>query len=235
VEKRDQEPTFGHPAVLAAEIAQPPKRRRLDPGDREREIVNGAIVYFAEVGFGGGRRDLAQRLGISHQNLFRYFPTKEALIERVYREVYLSRWQPEWDVFLNDKTDPLETRLINFYNAYLPAIFRYDWVRIFMFAGLKGVDITQRYLEIIQTKVVEPLARELREIAGLQNQHDTPLSFEEMEIAWGLHGELFYLAIRRWVYGMPVPDDLAPLVKAAVARFLEGAPAAMRKISVRPG
>jgi AcrR family transcriptional regulator len=232
VEKRDQEPTFGHPAVLApVEIAQPPKRRRLDPGDREREIVNGAIVYFAEVGFGGGLRDLAQRLGISHQNLFRYFPTKEALIERVYREVYLSRWQPEWDVFLNDKTDPLETRLINFYNAYLPAIFRYDWVRIFMFAGLKGVDITQRYLEIIQTKVVEPLARELREIAGLQNQRDTPLSFEEMEIAWGLHGELFYLAIRRWVYGMPVPDDLSPLVKASVSRFLEGAPAAMARVA----
>ena len=43
--------------------------------------------------------------GSRHQNLFRYFPTKEALIERVYREVYLNRWQPEWEVLLNDKTD----------------------------------------------------------------------------------------------------------------------------------
>ena len=77
---------------------------------------------------------------------------------------------------MNDKTDPLQTRLTKFYKAYLPAIFRYDWVRIFMFAGLKGVDITQRYLEIIQTKVVEPLAGELREIAGVQSLEETPLS-----------------------------------------------------------
>jgi AcrR family transcriptional regulator len=211
-------------------MAPPLKRRRLDPEEREREIVAGAIAFFAEVGFGGGLRDLAARLGITHQNLFRYFPTKEALIERVYREVYLNRWQPEWEVLLNDKTDRLQTRLTKFYKAYLPAIFRYDWVRIFMFAGLKGVDITQRYLEIIQTKVVEPLAGELREIAGVQRLEETPLSCAEMEIAWGLHGELFYLAIRRWVYGMEVPEDLSPLIEAAVIRFLEGAPAAVRKV-----
>jgi hypothetical protein len=46
-------------------------------------------------------------------------------------------------------------------------------------------------------------------------------------IAWSLHGELFYLAIRRWVYGMKTPDDLGPIIRAAVVRFLEGAPAAM--------
>lgn len=200
------------------------------PEDREREIVNGAIAFFAEVGFAGGLRDLAGRLGTSHQNLFRYFPTKEALIERVYREVYLNRWQPEWESLLNDQSLPLAKRLSNFYIAYLPAIFRYDWVRIFMFAGLKGVDITQRYLDIIQSKVVAPLALELREAAGIANAAGTALSPEELEIAWGLHGELFYLAIRRWVYGMPMPDDLSPLIEASIVRFLEGAPAAMRSV-----
>jgi len=124
------------------ERALPPKRRRrLDPEDREREIVDGAVAFFAEVGFDGGLRDLAKRLGITHQNLFRYFPTKEALIERVYKEVYLDRWQPEWDAVLHDPAKPLEKRLIDFYGSYLPAIFRYDWVRIFVFAGLKGVGI----------------------------------------------------------------------------------------------
>src|SRR5260370_36230851 len=67
------------------------RRRRLDPEDREREIVDGAVAFFAEGGFDGGLRDLAKRLGITHQQLFRYFPTKEALIERVYKEMYLSR------------------------------------------------------------------------------------------------------------------------------------------------
>src|SRR6202035_5939028 len=113
-----------------AKAPLPKRRRRLDPEDREREILDRAVAFFAEVGFDGGLRDLAKRLGITHQNLFRYFPTKEALIERVYREVYLSRWQPEWEAFLNDKTDPLATRLTNFYNAYLAAIFRYESDRL---------------------------------------------------------------------------------------------------------
>src|SRR5260370_9988982 len=142
-------------------------RPRLDPEDREREIVDGAVAFFAEGGFDGGLRDLAKRLGITHQNLFRYFPTKEALIERVYQEVYLSRWQPEWETVLHDPAKPLERRLIEFYESYLPAIFRYDWVRIFVFAGLKGVSICRRYLDLIQKKVVEPLGIELRLAADL--------------------------------------------------------------------
>src|ERR1700724_2194338 len=208
-----------------------PKRRcRLDPEDREREILDGAVAFFAEVGFDGGLRDLAKRLGMTHQNLFRYFPTKEALIERVYKEVYLNRWQPEWEAVLHDATKPLEGRLIDFYGSYLRAIFRYDWVRIFVFAGLKGVDITQRYLDLIQKRVIEPLGFELRRVAGLTDEPDRALSADELEIAWSLHGELFYLAIRRWVYGMKTPDDLGPIIRAAVVRFLEGAPAAMRDL-----
>jgi hypothetical protein len=46
-----------------------------------------------------------------------------------------------------------------------------------------------------------------------------------------LHGELFYLAVRRWVYDMPVPDDLDGIIEAAITRFMQGAPAAMRSIS----
>jgi AcrR family transcriptional regulator len=204
------------------------KRRRLSPEVREREIVDGAIQFFAEVGFGGGLRDLAKRLGITHQNLFRYFPTKEALIERVYLEVYFNRWQPEWETLLHDTSRPLAARLIDFYNAYLPVIFRYDWVRIFFFAGLKGVDIPQRYVGIIQAKLIEPLALELRALA--EQRSDAPPSPQELEIAWGLHGELFYLAIRRWVYGHAVPDNLSPLIEMSVIRFLDGAPAALRRL-----
>jgi AcrR family transcriptional regulator len=204
------------------------KRRRLDPEDREREIIDGAVAFFAEVGFDGGLRDLAKRLGITHQNLFRYFPTKEALIDRVYEEVYLGRWQVEWEVLLADRAIALEQRLMQFYRSYLQAIFRYDWVRIFVFAGLKGVGITQRYLELVHARVVEPLARELRVATGLPDTGEVPLLPEETELAWGLHGELFYLAVRRWVYDMKVPDDLDMVVRVAVVKFLAGAPSAVR-------
>ncbi len=209
--------------------AAPPrgKRRRLDPAAREREIVEGAVAFFAEVGFDGSLRDLAQRTGTTHQNLLRYFPTKEALIERVYREVYLNRWDPEWESLLRDPGKSLEARLIAFYEAYLPAIFTYEWVRIFVFAGLKGVGISQRYLGLIQQKLIEPLAFELRIAAGIADDPAT-LSPDELEVAWGLHGEIFYLAIRRWVYDMQTPDDLSPLIRTAVRGFLSGAAVAIK-------
>ncbi|WP_082072799.1 TetR/AcrR family transcriptional regulator [Hyphomicrobium sp. 99] len=213
--------------------AEPQKRRRLDPEDREREIIDGAVAFFAEVGFDGGLRDLAERLGITHQNLFRYFATKEALIERVYKEVYLNRWQREWETLLRNPLRPLEQRLIDFYQAYFPAIYRYDWVRIFVYAGLKNVGITKRYLDFIQKKVIEPLGYELRRVAGFPEEANRPLSPNELEIAWSLHGELFYLAIRKWVYDMPAPDDLRPVIQSAVARFLDGAPAALRNLRER--
>jgi AcrR family transcriptional regulator len=205
-------------------------RRRLTPEKREREIVEGAVQFFAEVGFEGGLRELAQRLGITHQNLFRYFPTKEALIERVYEEVYLSRWHPEWEELLCRPGRTLKARLTDFYTAYLRAVYRYEWVRIFVFAGLKGVGITQRYLALVQKKVIVPLAIELRSLAGDAYVKNSPPSPEELEIAWGLHGELFYLAIRRWVYDMPVREDLDGIIERAIVRFLRGAPAAIRSI-----
>jgi hypothetical protein len=81
---------------------------------------------------------------------------------------------------------------------------------------------------MIQNKVIAPLAIELRSLAGDAYIRNSPPSPEELEIAWGLHGELFYLAIRRWIYRMPVQDDLNGIIENAIVRFLRGAPAAVR-------
>ena len=64
------------------------KRRRLSPTVREQQIVDEAIQFFAEVGFGGRTRELAKRIGITQPLLYRYFPTKEELIDRVFDEVF---------------------------------------------------------------------------------------------------------------------------------------------------
>ena len=58
-----------------------PRRRvaRMAPKDREQQIVQAAIRFFAESGFSGSTRELAARIGVVHGLLFRYVPTKEAL------------------------------------------------------------------------------------------------------------------------------------------------------------
>ena len=37
-------------------------------------------------------RDLAKQAGISQSLIFRYFATKQALVEKVYQRVYVARW-----------------------------------------------------------------------------------------------------------------------------------------------
>ena len=201
------------------------KRKRLDPRQREEEIVEGAVRYFSEVGFDGSMRDLAARLGISHALLFRYFPTKEALVERVYDRTFLSRWNPAWDSLLDDRSRRLGERLVCFYAQYLRAIDNPAWVRTFVYAGLAGVNINQRYLKLIERKVIAPVAQELASLTGRRGQS---LSEKALELSWGLHGEIFYLAIRRWIYGARVTTDIEGFAELTVAKFLEGAPAALR-------
>jgi AcrR family transcriptional regulator len=206
-------------------VHAPAKRKRMDPRQRETEIIEGAVSFFSEVGFGGGMRDLAARLGISHALLFRYFPTKDALVDRVYDRIFLSRWDPAWDALLGDRRLELSERLTCFYAHYLRAIDSPAWVRTFIYAGLAGVNINQRYLRLIQRKVIAPIAIELTRMAS---GRDAPPSETALELSWGLHGEIFYLPVRRWIYGARVTTDLEGFAVRAVTKFLEGAPAALR-------
>lgn len=201
-----------------------PARKRLPPEDREQAIVDGAVAFFAEVGFDGGTRELAARLGVTQPLLYRYFPSKEALLDRVYQKVYLSNWNPRWEKRLVDRRVSLERRLTAFYSDYARVILTYEWVRLFMFAGLKGLDFNGRYLEFLHTAVFERVVCEIRASCGLST--DEPPRPEEIELVWGLHASIFYLGVRRWIYGLPTPPDLEGDVALRVLAFLRGAPAA---------
>lgn len=190
--------------------------------DRERVIVDEAVRFFAEQGFGGQTRELAKRMGITHSAIYRHFPSKEALIERVYEEIYLSRWSPSWSGLIRDRNLPLQARLVQFYLEYVEQVFEYNWVRIFVFSGMKSFDITKRYLEIVRKEIIEPACAELRHELMLPSREEVPLSEREVEMFWGLHGRIFYMAIRRFVYQTPTPKQLDAIVIDAVRAFLDG-------------
>lgn len=195
-------------------------RKNMKAAEREKMILAEAIRFFAEHGFEGQTRELARRVGVAHSALYRHFPSKEALIERVYEEVYVSRWDPNWRSLVTDRTRPLEDRLIQFYLEYIDRIFTYEWVRIFVFSGLRSFNITGRYLEIVRAELILPVGRELRRGAGLDEAG--ALGEREIEAVWGLHGQIFYIAIRKFVYGAPTPDPIGPVVRDHVRRFLRG-------------
>lgn len=190
--------------LCAVKAAADNPRRRLTPADRERQIVAGAVSFFSVHGLNGQLRDLARQLGITHTLLYHYFPTKQALIERVYTEMFEGRWKPEWDALLDNKQLDVETKLTRFYSDYAKVILQSDWVRIFLFSGLSDRYITDRYFALLREKLFPRLVRETRKYRGIISRNKP--SARELELLLGLHGNIFYMGIRRWIYGQAVHD-----------------------------
>lgn len=188
-------------------------RRRLPPDERRQQIIEGAVAFFADVGLDGNTRDLARQLGITQSLLFNYFATKSDLIEAVYDHVYLDQISDAWPALLTDRTKSFRTRLLGFYEAYSRLIFRYNWMRIFMFSGLAGAALNRRYLDHLGQVLLTPLMAEMQAVTSGPQQ-------PQMEDLWNLHGGIVYIGIRRHIYQMPGPDDPSESITRAIDRFL---------------
>lgn len=195
---------------------------RLLPADRERQIIEGAIAYFAEVGFSGQTRELSKRLGITQPLLYRYFSSKQALVEKVYQTVFEGRWNPAWISLLEDRSTPLRERLIEFYRQYSLATYQPDWIRIYMYAGLSNPTLNQRYIKLVRRDLLPALCRELRFYCGIEDP-GREVSDSEVEYVWSLHGGIFYYAVRHHVYKIRSTVSLEEKTAYAVDNFLCGA------------
>jgi AcrR family transcriptional regulator len=211
-----------HAPATKVKSPRPRPGRRLAAADREQEILAGAIRYFAEVGFNGQTRELAERLGITQPLLYRYFPTKQDLIERVFAEVFLKRVDPAWGELIHDRSRPLEERLLEFYQRYSRATYTYEWIRIYMFSALLGNSINRRYIKIVEARILTPICAELRHACGLPPPDAVPISELELEHAWVMHGGLFYYAVRKYIYHSRVGGDFAAIVRRSVAAMIAG-------------
>ncbi len=199
---------------LAEEIA--PARRRMNTEDRKRQILDRAIQFFAKHGIDGQLRNLTKELGVTHTLLYHYFPTKEALIKEVYKEVFESRWKPEWDELLDDKHLSPEEKLNAFYLDYSNTVLTYDFVRILIFSGLSDHSISDRFFELLRSRLLPRLIRETRKYCD-RSTRPKPTQ-RELEFLMGLHGGIFYIGMRRWIYGQAIYDDSSPDAEQDIIR-----------------
>lgn len=196
------------------------RRMRLSPQTRERMILDAAIDFFAEEGFRAQTRALADRIGVSQSLIYRYFGSKENLIERVYEKTFLSRWNPAWEETLADRSRPLRERLQEFFRSYLVAVDDRNWIRVAMHSSLEGSDLTKRYIQGHVTRLLGKIALELRSETDAKKKHE--LSPMELELAWHLHSTVIYYLIRKHIHGTAVSlqtDDIADMI---VNNFLDG-------------
>jgi AcrR family transcriptional regulator len=207
-----------------AAVAPKPPRRRLGAPEREQQIVDGAVDFFARRGLEAQMRELAAELGIAHTLLYHYFPTKRALIERVYEQTIAGRWDATWEVLLDDTRTPVADKLLAFYRAYLAAILTPEWLRILVHSGLSDGLIPNRYFALLRERLFPRLLREVRRAAGSRARSSaTP---REEALIMGFHGGLVYhLGLWPLVYqqrfaGQGDPDLTDTFLRDRISGFL---------------
>lgn len=205
-------------------------RRRLTPAAREREIVEAAADFFAEVGLDGQTRELAARLGVTQPLIYRYFPSKQALIDRVYEEVYLNRWDTARERALHDRSLPIRTRLVDFYHHYVTELLTERWLRIYLYAALEHGSLNRRHVEMLERRVLRPISVELAAGAGDPRatgavpMQPTPAEIEAVR-QW--HSGIVFYGVRKYVHHTAFGDHAETVVQVAVDALLSGVSAVL--------
>lgn len=99
-------------------------RVRMKPSERRDLILAGAIDYFAEFGFAGKTRELSDRLGITQPLLYRYFPSKKALMEEVLKSYFWTLGIKNGTTFLAIPIFLLISAYFSFINNTLKIVFQ---------------------------------------------------------------------------------------------------------------
>ena len=220
----DHESSLNTAEISAGSMA--PTKRRMNTAERKRQILDRAIQFFAQQGMDGQLRNLTKELGVTHTLLYHYFPTKDALIQEVYKEVFESRWKPEWEERLDDQTLSPEEKFNAFYLDYTNTVLTYDFVRILIFSGLSDHSISDRFFELLRSRLLPRLIRETRKYC---NRPTTSKPTQrELEFLMGLHGGIFYIGMRRWIYGQAIyaaesPNTEQEIIRDRVQCYLQSA------------
>jgi AcrR family transcriptional regulator len=201
-------------------LVQPRPQIRLAPEARKRLIVETAADFFAEHGFEGGTADLARRLGVSQSLLYRYFSSKQDLINQVYEHVFPSQqYYARWLRELDDYTVPLRDRLVRFYCEYADALLTPKFLRLSIWARLSIADPNAKYTAMLDEEILPRIARGLRrDVLGSHRAQVTPQDIERVQT---LHGSIYYVAIRRMHERLSA--DVHDIVISKIDVFLEGA------------
>jgi AcrR family transcriptional regulator len=170
---------------------------RMAPADRKAMILSRATEFFAEYGLTAQTRALATACGVAQRLLYRYFPSKAALLDEVYQQGIAAPFKAVWLVRLKDRTRPFEERLAEFYRNYSAEVLTRKWLRLFLYASLAEVRMAPDYIATIILEMLETIVEEAAHDQQVELPRDPALLHE---IGWVLHGAVSHFAIRRYLY-----------------------------------
>lgn len=203
----------------AATAAAKGRQTRLPRAERREQILGQAAEFFAEYGLTGQTRLLAAACGISQRLLYRFFPTKAALVAEVYARTILGPFKGDWLTGLSDRSRPMEERLLDFYADYFDVILTRRWLRLFLYSSLAEENMAPNYISAIITKLMETIVEETALEQGVDLPDDDAIVHE---LGWTLHGAVSHLAIRRHLYHASQTLPEAQIIRMHVNAFLGG-------------
>jgi AcrR family transcriptional regulator len=216
---------------IAPPSSRPKPRTRLRYPERRRQILEKAAEFFAEYGLTGQTRSLAQACGVSQRLLYRFFPTKAALLDAVYESAILGSFKGVWFAQLTDRSRGVEARLNLFYRDYLAAVLTRQWMRLFIYASLAESSMAPKYISSTIKLLLETIVAEVAHEQEIALPDDKPLLHE---VGWTLHGAISHLAIRKHLYhaSQSVPEEM--IIATHVRAFLAGFPAMVAGLEALP-
>jgi AcrR family transcriptional regulator len=192
---------------------------RLPAGERKAQILARASDFFAEYGLTAQTRALAEACGITQRLLYRYFPSKAALLAEVYGEAIVAPFRAVWLVQLKDRSQPVEARLLMFYRNYYRELLTRKWLRLFLYASLADIAMAPDYTQAIVMEMLETIVAEAAREQGLSVPRQRKTVHE---VGWVLHGAVVHLAIRRHLYGLSQEIDEDKVLALHVRSFIAG-------------
>ncbi len=197
----------------------PEGRKRLPFAERRAQILAQAEDFFSEYGLTAQTRALAEACGISQRLLYRFFPTKAALLDKVYEDAILRPFKAVWIDQLTDLSWPVEERLVHFYRDYFSVVLTRKWLRLFLYSSLAEGRMAPYYIDAIIKRLMKTIAEAVAAEQGLKLPDDEALVHE---IAWTLHGTISHFAIRKHLYhvSQTVPEET--VIRIHVRGFLSG-------------
>ena len=194
---------------------------RLPAHARREQILEKAFDFFAEYGLTAQTRALAEACGVSQRLLYSFFPNKASLINAVYERNIAGPFKAVWLEQLRDRRVPLAERLETFYVTYYETLLTRGWLRLFLYSSLAEVEYAPTYITGIIKRLLETIATEAAEAAGVPPLEDPALLHE---LGWVLHGNISHLAIRRHVYRDTTGASHRDVIAMHVAAFLAVVP-----------
>lgn len=207
------------PKARAEDNAESGRATRLPAAARRALIIEKASEFFSEYGLTAQTRALADACGVSQRLLYRLFPNKEALLSAVYEHAIAGPFKAVWLPQLQDRSQPIEQRLHNFYEDYFDTILTRQWLRLFLYSSLADTAMAPDYISAIVMELTETIATEVAVAKGLRLPQDKDLVHE---IGWALHGNISHLAIRRHLYQTADRPPIDQVIRLHVDAYLGG-------------